>query len=67
MTHLNRIILDLGNPPTPINTLQNQKSAVCLRMKNPHELEVRRYADGMIKLNKYLSVFSGSNSSDKNW
>ena len=35
------------------------------RTRNLRNLKTRRYADSMIELNKYLSVFPGENSSEK--
>ena len=34
-------------------------------MKKPHSLTVRRYAERLIELNKYLSSFPGDNLYDK--
>ena len=47
-----------------INAFSKQKCAMRRRMKKPRGLKVRRYADHIIDLNKYLSVLPGAKEGD---
>ena len=63
--HLKSIILGLGMYFFPLNTQSKQKCVMHQGMRNLCNLNIRRYADCMIDLNKYLAVFIGSRASDK--
>ena len=55
-TNLNQIILVLNTYLFPITNLSKQKRAMRLRMRKPHELNLRRYEAHIIKLNYYIEI-----------
>ena len=49
-----------------IDVLSKQKISMKHGVRKPGELMFRHYAAHMVKLNKHLAVFTGSNTDNKN-
>ena len=64
MAHLKRFTLGLGTYCFPVHALSKQKGVMRRGKSTPRGLKVRHYADRMIYLNGYLSVFHGAKSSE---
>ena len=65
IANFKHIILGVGTYFPPINALSNQKRAIFRGMRTPRELKLRRFADHMIDINEYLTVFPGAKESEK--
>ena len=63
--NLKLIILGLGTQFLPVNALSKQKRAMRREINNLCGLKIRRYADPMIDLSKYLSEFLWEKEGDK--